>query len=291
MSVRSVPRDPRTAPAIVQADEAHVDVLPNPVAAEDPTRGRCEADRAIAKENVVVLKAQRPVRGEAELQTGPDRTTPASLPRRSQQRARAGRTCSSVDVVLVANDGGAALHVEQHVVPGVTDLTGDEAEGVDAGTVAITRHQSGTREQGAHIVAPEVGPVALAFETEHPIGGLPAIADLATDGAPRRIVTAFADQNAGRGRDEVPARVARATAAVDADVEAAPIVDRGNRRRGGLGVGTRGHIRRARGSRQAHSHCTDRTNQKLIHCQSPQLRPLLSSPKRLIRREGPYELS
>src|SRR3954469_836553 len=147
MSVRSVPRDHRTAPAIVQADEAHVDVLPNPVAAEDPTRGRCEADRAIAKEDVVVLKAQRPVRGEAELQTGPDRSTPASLPRRSQQRARAGRTCSSVDVVLVADDGGAALHVKQHVVPGVTALTGDEAESVDAGTVAITRHQSGTRKR------------------------------------------------------------------------------------------------------------------------------------------------
>src|SRR3954451_20132338 len=135
MSVRSVLCDGRTAPAIVQADEPHVDVLADPVGAEDRTRGRCEADRAIAEEDVVVLKAQRPVWCEAELQTGANRATPARLARGSQQGARAGRARSSVDVVPVADDGGAALHVEQHVVPGVTDLTGDEAESVDSGTI------------------------------------------------------------------------------------------------------------------------------------------------------------
>ena len=118
------------------------------------------------------------------VQTGTDRSAPAGFTCRSQQRARAGRAGGGIDVVPVSDHGAAALHVEQHAVPGVTNLTSDEAEGVDTRTVAITRDQGGAREECAHIVAPEIGPVALTFKTEHPIGRLPAIADLAADVPP-----------------------------------------------------------------------------------------------------------
>ena len=37
----------------------------------------------------------------------------------------------------------------------------------------------------------EVGPVALVFEAEHPVGGLPAIADLSTDHRAARLMAAF----------------------------------------------------------------------------------------------------
>ena len=70
-----------------------------------------------------------------------------------------------------------ALDVEQDVVGGVTDLTGEQAERIDARLVAEPRSDE------AHVAALEVGPVALSFKAEHPGTGLPAIADLATDRA------------------------------------------------------------------------------------------------------------
>ena len=50
----------------------------------------------------------------------------------------------------------------------------------------------------ADIAALEVGPVALGFETEHPGAGLPAIADLTTDGAAGRVMAALGTRTAGR---------------------------------------------------------------------------------------------
>ena len=88
-------------------------------------------------------------------------------------------------VVLVVGDGRTALHVEQRVVPGVADLAGEQTERVDLGAVAIGS------EHVADIVAAEIGPVALRFNAEHDRTLLPAIADLATDGAAGRVVAAF----------------------------------------------------------------------------------------------------
>ena len=100
------------------------------------------------------------------------------------------------------------------------------------------------------MAAPEVRPVALAFKAEHPGAGLPAIADLTTDGAAGCVMaTLGGDERAGR-RDEVPALVARTPAAIGADVEAAPVVHDGDRRRRRLGVRTRREVSRRRGRRE-----------------------------------------
>src|SRR5207245_6064531 len=143
------------------------------IALEGDAAGRVEGEGAVAQENVVILDADRPVRREAELETGADRATPAGILGRSERGAGTGEAGRDEGVVFVADHGAAALHVEQHVVPGVADLACDQAESVDLGAVALCR------EENADIVAGEVGPVALAFEAEHPAGGLPAIADLA----------------------------------------------------------------------------------------------------------------
>ncbi len=118
---------------------------------------------------------------------------------------------------------GAALHIEQRVVPGVADLAGEQAEGIDAGAVLDTENVAG-------ILAREVGPVALRFETEDEGAALPAIANLAAgDGASR--IMASLGRGGGEADSLVPALVRRTVASVGTDVEAAPIVDCGDNRR------------------------------------------------------------
>src|SRR4029078_7629376 len=87
------------------------------------------------------------------------------------------------DVVSIKNTktihctGGTTLDIEQNVIGGPTDLTSEQAECIDARLVAECRIDQ------AHIVALEVGRVALRFKAEHPAAGLPAITDLTASGA------------------------------------------------------------------------------------------------------------
>src|SRR6185312_8563858 len=137
------------------------------------------------------------------------RAAPAGVAVRGEQTA--GRRAEHL--VLDADDGRTALGVDEHVVPGVADLTGDQTERIDLGAVALS-------EQRAGVVTGEVSPVALAFEAEHPLAGLHAIADLTTDRAARGVVGTFAtNQRSGL----IPRRVSGSAAAVDTDVEAAPV--------------------------------------------------------------------
>src|SRR4029077_1541529 len=124
----------------------------------------------------------------------------------------------------------AALHVEERVVPGITDLTGEQAKRIDARLVGDTS------DQRARIAALQIGPVALRFETEHEGAGLPAITDLTTGNAAGRIMATFRS-----GAGEVPAIVARTPTTVGADVETAPVIHSGDHRRR-LGVRTRREI-------------------------------------------------
>src|SRR5262249_53278654 len=140
-------------------------------------------------------------------------------------------------VVLVVGDGRAALHVPEHVVPGVTDLTGEQADRIDLALVAVAdaERSKASRHQEAGVAAAQVGPVTLGFDAEHPVGSLPAIADLTTDHAAGRVMATLGD---GETEEhvaktlEVPALAGRGATAVHTDVEAAPVVDRGNDRRG-----------------------------------------------------------
>src|ERR1700692_4946772 len=121
---------------------------------------------------MIVLDTDRPVLSKAKFQARPDRATPTRFVRRGQQRASG----PGDRVILVAGDGGTPLYVKQDVVPCVADLTGDQAKCIDPRTVEVGRKEK------ADIAAAEIGPVALAFDAPHPIGRLPAIADLTTGG-------------------------------------------------------------------------------------------------------------
>jgi hypothetical protein len=84
---------------------------------------------AAAQEEVVVLEAHRPVRREAELDAGAHHAAPAGvLDDVGDERAGASNEGS----VAVADDGGAALDVEQEVVGGEADLASEQAERIDA---------------------------------------------------------------------------------------------------------------------------------------------------------------
>ena len=125
------------------------------------------------------------------------RPTPTAPPQRVSSLVEATRTPVPVikHAVAIRGHGRAALDVEQHVVGGVADLAGEQAERVDLRVVG----DAGSEQ--ADIAALEVGPVALGFETEHPGAGLPAIADLTTGGAAGRIVATFgSDERASRRR-------------------------------------------------------------------------------------------
>src|SRR5262249_32200624 len=97
---------------------------------------------------------------------------------------------------------------------------------------------------------------------EHPGAGLPAVADLATDRAAIRIVAAFAARQERRNRR--PAAAAGAPTAVDADVEAPPVIHGGNHRRS-LGVRASREIGRGGRSDRAERDQAGRDKQNLFH--------------------------
>src|SRR4051794_30831610 len=107
----------------------------------------------------------------------------------------------------------------------------------------------------------EVGPIALCFQSEHPLGGLPAISDLPT-GETSGTIPAPVSDHCTYSSDEIPAITALTPAAVGADVETAPVIKhrkRGRRRCLGSKVSGR------RWSGHAESNQTDSAQQKLLH--------------------------
>src|ERR1035437_237673 len=97
-----------------------------------------KADIAGAHEHVIVFKPNRPIRSEAIFTADTNHGTPARF--RGRVESYIGRDIDAA--ILVVSDGGTALHVQQHVVPSVTNLTGEQAKGVDFRVVA----RSGIRQ-------------------------------------------------------------------------------------------------------------------------------------------------
>src|SRR3569832_170294 len=181
-------RERRAAEPVVQASREQVHVLLD--------AGGLDAGEGVVlatQEDVVVLEAERPVRREAVFEAGADRRTPAGVAGRAEVRS------SEADVILVVDHGRTALGVQQHVVPGVTELTGEQAERIGLAVV-------GEAGEGAHVAARQIRPVALSFDAEHHRAGLPAEADLATDGA------AGENKRADAKTENAPAVVAPAAA-------------------------------------------------------------------------------
>ena len=128
-------------------------------------------------------------------------------------------------------------------------------------------------EEEAGVGAAEVGPVALAFDAEHPSAGLPAITDLTTGGAAGCVMATFcSEERAAEAVVQVPALVARTPAAVGADVETAPVIERGDHRRS-FGVGTRSKIGSGGGSCQRNE--AGKAQQNFLHCNRHQLSQIL----------------
>src|ERR1700722_215913 len=115
--------------------------------------------RILSVRDVVVLDCQRPVRREADFETGTDRATPAGLGRLVKRQAG----CRGDAGILVGYDGAAAFDVPENVVPGVTDLPGEKGQTVDAGLVG-----GGGTEKQARIRSLQIAPIALHVHTEHP---------------------------------------------------------------------------------------------------------------------------
>lgn len=196
-----------SAELVVQAHQVEIDVLVDLVA-----KARDENYVLIAHEQVIVLEAERQIRGDAIFEANADRGTPSRLICSIVHHTR-----TEESRVFVVGDRCAALDVEQGIVPGVADLTGEKAETTYPGLILITGLE-------ANIAAGEISPVDQCFHAEDPGRQLPAVAELSTKRAARRVMAAFVPDTI-----EIPVKAAGTTAAVDADIEAAPIIDRDNR--------------------------------------------------------------
>src|ERR1700676_2619939 len=223
---------------VIDARSDHIDVLTDRVGAEyaagrDASQNacRCRGDGTVTHEKVIVLDPNRPIRCESVFEARSDGTTPARFIRRIEQRACGGHRTS----VFVVGHGRAALHIPKDIVPSIADLAGEQAERVDLGIVSPSGNKN------ANIRSPQISPVALRFQTEHPTGALPTGSNLTANHSAGRIVTTFSDGGESTEARDIPAFVAPGAAAVGADVEATPIVDR-NHRGWRLGVRTRGKI-------------------------------------------------
>src|SRR6266851_5762641 len=245
--VRSVPRGYRgstpAAEAIVDAGHDKVGIAVNAVGGKEHAAGCREGRGAVIEEQVVVLNPDRPIRSKAKFETDTNRGTPTGV-----GVTRRNNCATKEDVIAVVDNRGAALYVEQSVVPSVSYLAGEQAECVHLGPI----NESG--EQEAHIVAAKIGPVTLCFEAEHPTAaGLPAVADLTTDDAATRIVAALRANKYTGYINCVEASALLAPTTVRTDIKAAPVVNRSYHRGWRLGVGTCSQISRRRGS--GHAQC------------------------------------
>ena len=129
-----------------------------------------EVGVVVGDEQVIVFDRGRPVRREGKFNAGADRAAPTVIADEVAIRAPllARYRCDR-------RDGRAALEIQQRGVPGVTDLAGEQAEASIASV--------GIAGVGC-VAAPQAGPVALGFETEHPGSRLPAIAELSAGEPP-----------------------------------------------------------------------------------------------------------
>src|SRR5271169_1759544 len=259
---RSVLRDHRTTPAIVDANGHHIGIAVNAVGAENRTGGeRGERRVVVGDEQMIVFNGCRPVRGEAEFDAAADRATPTVVARGCRHNDAAGE-----DVVAIGNNGRAALEIEQRCVPGVPNLAGEQPERVDAGAIDARVIVD------ADIAALQVGPITLEFKSIYPGAGLPTETNLRTSHAARRAVASVRRAKDTRRREQIEATVRRAPAAVGAYREAAPVV--GDRDHHGCFVGLRRKIRSRRGRSDPDDSETNNTEQEPLHSNS--LRPISS---------------
>src|ERR1044072_5658766 len=117
----------RPTEAIVDPGRYHVDILTDAVLGCEAARSSRESEGFTIEEDMIVFHADRPVRGEADLDAGANGSAPTRVVG-CVDECVGGRKGVEVSVV---NDGRAALDVHQHVIPGVTHLACEQTEGTD----------------------------------------------------------------------------------------------------------------------------------------------------------------
>src|SRR6478672_6357366 len=284
MRIRSVPAGATitiTAKFVADAASDHADIRPG-VGGEgaDCEVRRQERAAVTLSEEIVVFDAGSPIRRETILKAHTDYSAPTGplcLP-----KADAGEGIE--DVEALACDGGAALHINQGCIPGVADLTREEAQAIDVGFPGV----SSVQQRGIHknTLGPEISPVALSFQSKHPGARLPAVTDLATDNATTLIIASFSEYVKEPKLGDIEALPGPAIAAVRADVKAGPVVNRCHIRERRLIRPSREICRRCGGS-DAQRNERNGTKQELLHHPTPLS---CASLQRTITARAPIEI-
>jgi hypothetical protein len=134
----SVPSSESAAELVVKTDRDEIDVLTDAIRPKCHARGGREVEGPILHEQVIVFDASRPAGRESIFQAGADRTTPTAIVAGAGQLS-AG--CGRVGPIPIVCHSRTALDVEQNVVGGPADLTGEQAEGVDLRVVDEAREE------------------------------------------------------------------------------------------------------------------------------------------------------
>src|SRR3954454_24301550 len=211
----SVSRDDGTgvAPAepVIHAQGQHIHVLGDPAVEEtyDARVPRGERIVVVAHEQMVVFDTKGPIGCEAILPADTRRGAPAGRACRGQFHAGKGIE----DTEAVVRHRRAALQVEQRCVPGVTDLAGEQANATGFGAGGERRIDE------ADALIAEISPIALSFQAENELIGLPAITELTADKSSGAIATTRSDGYTSPV-DEIHAVVVLTPAAIGANVEA-----------------------------------------------------------------------
>src|SRR6185312_7539052 len=254
---RSVARGHRcavTAKAVVDAQGDHVHVLADPVVeyAYQACVGHGEGVVGISHPQMVVFSAERAVRGISVLKSDTQGAAPARRSCRDQTDARGVVEYGEA----IVGHRRAAFDVEQCRIPSPTDLAREKADGI---SFHVGRER---RVEHADASPAEVRPIALCFQSEHKLVGLPAIPDLPAEEASGTIA-ATADEICPGCIKEIHATMALSPAAICADVEAAPIVDRSHYRRW---CRLNRHVSSQGWRSYAQRNQTNCTQQDLLHC-------------------------
>src|SRR6478736_9090499 len=245
-----------TAEAVVEAHGDHIHVLADVIVEKSGPNRIDDRERIVrvTHEQMVVFDTHGPIRREAILDSDTHGATPAG--RACRGKFKAGKGVE--DAEPIAGHRRAALEVEQRRVPGVADLAGEQADAIGFGA----GRESRVDQADARVA--EIRPIALSFQTEHPVAGLPAVADLAAGDASGSIAATVSEVKASHIK-EIHTVAALSPAAIAADIEPGPVVNRGHHRGRRLVVRTWRQISSRRGSGHAQGHYSNRSEQKLLH--------------------------
>ena len=130
------------------------------IGAPDRNGRRRERNIGIAHEQVVVFNRDGPVRRKTDFKSRPHGATPTGVACLIERDSACGKEA----VVFVGGDRGAALQIPENIVPGVTDLAGEQAESIGLGLIGV-----GNQCRQARILSGQVSPVTLRFDAEHKI--------------------------------------------------------------------------------------------------------------------------